>query len=55
MQSGMGARILRVDLTRKIVRQERMDPGTTDLFLGGPGLGAKILFDEVAPEISPWR
>jgi aldehyde:ferredoxin oxidoreductase len=54
MQSRMGATILRVDLTRKSVRQERMDPETTDLFLGGPGLGAKVLFDEVAPGISPF-
>lgn len=54
MQSGIGAKILRVDLTRKNIRQEIMDPGTTDLFLGGPGLGAKILFDEVPPGISPF-
>ncbi|MEW6335683.1 MAG: aldehyde ferredoxin oxidoreductase family protein [Thermodesulfobacteriota bacterium] len=49
-----GARILRVDLTRKQVRQEQVDPETTDLFLGGPGLGAKMLFDEVAPGTPPF-
>lgn len=54
MRSTSGAKILRVDLTRKNIRQEQIDPETTDLFLGGPGLGAKILFDEVAPGTPPF-
>jgi len=55
MESGNGAKILRVDLTREEVREESLDRRITDLFLGGPGLGAKILFDEVPPGISPFQ
>ncbi len=47
MHSGAGARVLRVDLTREKVRKEFLDRRMTDLFLGGTGLGAKILLDEV--------
>jgi len=54
MQSGTGAKILRVDLTREEVREESLDRRITALFLGGPGLGAKILLDEVPPGISPF-
>ena len=54
MQSGTGAKILRVDLTREEIREERLDRRITGLFLGGPGLGAKILFDEVPSGISPF-
>ena len=52
MHSETGAKILRVDLTRSEIRKETLDPKTTSLFLGGPGLGAKILFDEVPPGVS---
>ena len=52
MRSETGAKILRVDLTRSEIRKEILDPEATALFLGGPGLGAKILFDEVAPGVS---
>jgi aldehyde:ferredoxin oxidoreductase len=54
MQSGTGAKILRVDLTREEIREESLDRRITTLFLGGPGLGAKILFDEVPAGIPPF-
>lgn len=51
---GYCGKILRVDLTREITRDEELDENLIENFLGGPGLGAKILFDEVPPRISPF-
>ncbi|MGD0422628.1 MAG: aldehyde ferredoxin oxidoreductase family protein [Candidatus Bathyarchaeia archaeon] len=39
--------ILRVDLTRKTIRKEPVEKELLKLFLGGPGVAAKILYDEV--------
>lgn len=52
MKSGYCGKVLRVDLTREIVRDEVLDEGLVKTFLGGPGVGSKILFDEVPPHIS---
>jgi aldehyde:ferredoxin oxidoreductase len=46
--------ILRVDLTRGTTQREEMDPGVMREFLGGRGLGAKILFDELKPATDPF-
>ena len=54
MGLGYAGKILRVDLTREIIRDEELDENLVGNFLGGPGLGAKILFDEVPPRISPF-
>jgi aldehyde:ferredoxin oxidoreductase len=45
--------ILRIDLTRRKIREESIPPFLIDKFLGGRGLGAKILFDELAPHSEP--
>jgi aldehyde:ferredoxin oxidoreductase len=47
-------RLLRVDLTTGAVTREEFGPQHTDLFLGGRGVGSKILYDEVPPEIEPF-
>lgn len=54
MSFGYCGKILRVDLTREIARDEDLDERLVKDFLGGPGLGAKVLFDEVPPRISPF-
>ncbi len=51
---GFGFSLLRVDLTRGTSRRERVDPDLLLRFLGGRGLGAKILFDEQIPGTEPF-
>ncbi len=43
--------MLRVDLTRKRVTTEPLDHDLERLFLGGPGIAAKMLYEEVEPWI----
>jgi aldehyde:ferredoxin oxidoreductase len=50
---GYTGKILRVDLTRGKATQERLDEAVARQFIGGRGLGAKILFDELRPGIDP--
>jgi aldehyde:ferredoxin oxidoreductase len=45
--------LLRVDLSRQEVREERVDESLILKFLGGRGLGTKILFDELKPATDP--
>jgi aldehyde:ferredoxin oxidoreductase len=45
--------LLRVDLSRQEVREEGVDESLVRKFLGGRGLGAKILFDELKPSTDP--
>lgn len=45
--------LLRVDLSRQEVREEGVDESLVLKFLGGRGLGAKILFDELKPSTDP--
>ena len=52
MQYGYCGKILRVDLTHEVIRDEVLDERLIKNFLGGTGLAAKILFDEVSPGIS---
>ncbi len=46
-------KLLRVNLTNEEIHKEKLDEGTVRKFLGGRGLGAKILFDEIKPGINP--
>ena len=41
--------ILRINLSQKKIQEEIIRPSWVHKFLGGRGLGAKILFDELAP------
>jgi len=40
-------KVLRVDLTKERLTEEKLDEATLRSFIGGSGLGAKILYDEV--------
>ncbi|MHA1712027.1 MAG: aldehyde ferredoxin oxidoreductase family protein [Candidatus Freyarchaeota archaeon] len=50
---GYMGKILRVNLTSKKVTEESLDKTVARRFLGGRGLGIKILFDELKPGIDP--
>jgi benzoyl-CoA reductase subunit BamB len=41
---------LEIDLTRKNIERVATDPTDTELYLGGLGTNAKILWDRVSPE-----
>ncbi len=45
---------LEVDLTRGNIERAATDPRDTELYLGGLGTNAKILWDRVPPEIEPF-
>lgn len=46
-------KLLRVDLTAREFAVEEVDPAMAKDFIGGRGLGSKILFDEVDPDVDP--
>ena len=46
-------KILRANMTDGKVTEERLDEGVARKFIGGRGLGSKILFDELKPGINP--
>ena len=46
---GYVGRILRVDLSREQISEEPLDSSILRKFIGGAGLGAKYLYDEVPP------
>jgi aldehyde:ferredoxin oxidoreductase len=50
---GYTGKILRVNLTDRKVIEEPLDAGVARKFVGGRGLIAKILFDELKPGIDP--
>ncbi|MDZ7664048.1 MAG: aldehyde ferredoxin oxidoreductase N-terminal domain-containing protein [Desulfotignum sp.] len=45
---------LEVDLTRGNIEKVATDPGDTELYLRGLGTNAKILWDRVGPEVTPF-
>ena len=45
---------LEIDLTRGNIERVATDPELTDLYLGGLGTTAKILWDRVPPEVEPF-
>jgi len=45
---------LEIDLSRGSVERVESDPGLTELYLGGLGTNAKILWDRVPPEVEPF-
>ncbi len=50
---GWAGKILRVDLTKEKITTEPTMKYARD-FLGGSGIGTKILYDEVPPEVKPF-
>lgn len=51
---GFTGNILRVDLSRGAVSDEKLDSERAERYLGGLGLGAEILWDEVPAGIEPY-
>ena len=47
-------KLLRVNLTTGAITTEEIDPKWIDLFLGGRGLGSRILYEEVPPKVEPF-
>ncbi len=45
---------LEIDLTRGNIERVKTDPALTELYLGGQGINAKILWDRVGPEVDPF-
>src|SRR4030042_964710 len=45
-------KVLRVDLTEKKVTSQDTDPTISKAYIGGVGIGARILYDEVPPGIA---
>jgi benzoyl-CoA reductase subunit BamB len=45
---------LEIDLTRGNIEKVETDPRDTELYLGGLGTNAKILWDRVPPEVEPF-
>jgi len=45
---------LEIDLSRGSIEKEGTDPRLTELYLGGLGTSAKILWDRVPPEVEPF-
>jgi len=54
MASGYWNKILRVDLTSREIITEDVGDAVYQLFIGGAGIGAKILWEEVPLEVSPF-
>jgi aldehyde:ferredoxin oxidoreductase len=48
---GYIGKVLRVDLSKRITWTENLDEATLRKWVGGIGLGAKYLYDEVPPEV----
>jgi len=55
MLGGYVGNILRVNLTKRKTSVEKLDEEVARNFIGGKGLGAKILYDSVKPRIDPLR
>jgi len=53
MGCGVMGKILWVDLSKKQIREEPLDEKTARQYLGGYGLGARILFDRQKPGVDP--
>jgi aldehyde:ferredoxin oxidoreductase len=50
---GWTGQILRVDLSKRRVEKQALDPKLARAYIGGRGLGTKILYDEMDPRVDP--
>jgi len=53
MVHGYVGKLLRVNLTEEKTRAEILDEAIARKYLGGSGLGAKIVYDEIPPQVAP--
>ncbi|HUU82343.1 MAG TPA: aldehyde ferredoxin oxidoreductase family protein [Phycisphaerae bacterium] len=51
MMHAYAGKMLRVDLSSRTIRTEPIDPQQARAYLGGRGLGTRIMYDEVDPKI----
>ena len=51
--NGWRGEILRVNLTRGTAKKEPLDPKLARAYIGGRGLGTKLLVDEIDPRVDP--
>jgi aldehyde:ferredoxin oxidoreductase len=54
MLPGYGGRIAYIDLTEGNISTQRLDEGTARKYLGGKGLGAYLLYNNVSPSTEPY-
>jgi len=52
--NGWAGRILDVDLPTGKIRTEPLPKEWTTKYIGGNGFGARVLYDEVGPEVDPF-
>jgi aldehyde:ferredoxin oxidoreductase len=55
IKGGYMGKILRVNLTDKKMREEKLDEGILKKYIGQVGIGAKIMYDEVPPEVDAYN
>ena len=53
MSRGYTGRVLFVDLTKKLIKEEQLTDITYRSFIGGAGLGARILYERMSPKADP--
>src|SRR5919199_1465344 len=51
LPGGIMGRILRVDLSSETCTSEPLTPAVARMWIGGTGLGARIVYDEVPPDV----
>ncbi|MEM2750367.1 MAG: aldehyde ferredoxin oxidoreductase family protein [Nitrososphaerales archaeon] len=54
MGNGYVGKVARIDLSKSSVIEERIPDSILKMYIGGSGLGAKILYDETGPETDPF-
>src|SRR3989339_317691 len=54
MRYGVTGVNIEIDLSRGRIERVETDPKLTELFLGGQGTAAKILWDRVPPDVEPF-
>ncbi|MCJ7748147.1 MAG: aldehyde ferredoxin oxidoreductase, partial [Desulfobacterales bacterium] len=53
MKGGYAGKLLYVDLTKKTLKEEALSEKLARNFLGGYGIGARILYDMMKPGVDP--
>lgn len=53
MAGGIAGKLLRVDLSNNLVQDEPLPEGYLELYIGGDGLSARILYDQMPPGVNP--
>lgn len=54
LQYGYAGQIIRVDLSKGKITKTPLDDNLAKNYIGGPGIGARIIYDEVEPKVGPF-